>query len=182
MNMNTDILGKHTCSACQTPRRTNNLRYDPNTFLAYCKHAEICNTNHPNSPVNIIQRGDALPLLSLTEAEKLYKEKLLIEHPDPEAVVQIRKLLEHPISLRLNNPDLAKYLVNVKKTYNFDSLADTLRYILVTSMENASKFQETKEEVIHEHENKIEVAKIVEREEREEEKITVPADEDEWEV
>lgn len=182
--MNTDILGKHTCIACQTPRRTNNLRYDPNTFLAYCKHAEICNAQHPNSPVNIIQRGDAIPLLTLSEAEKLYKEKLLIEHPDPEAVVQIRKLLEHPISLRLNNPDLAKYLVNVKKNYGFDSLADTLRYILITSMENASKFQDTKEDIVKEHTNQQEVTKQLEEAKQEEEKVLVPdlEDDEEWEV
>lgn len=159
-----EVLGKHTCSACGATRRTTNLRYDPNKFLPYCVHAELCDEGHPNSPYHIIQRGNALSLVTLSEAEKLYKEKLLIEHPDRDAVVQIRKLLEHPISLRLNHPDLAKYLVNVKKTFQFPSMADTLRYILITSMENGNNFSYVEQKAQEVVENKKEVERIVEQE------------------
>lgn len=141
-----EALGKHQCAACGTVRKTNNLRYDPNTFLPYCQHAEICSPEHPNSPANILERGTYLNLITLKEAEDLYREKLLIEHPDAEAVEDIRKLLDKPTSLRVQSPDLAKYLVQVKKDYNIPTMAETVRYLLTTAMESHGVFYKERKE------------------------------------
>lgn len=135
-----EALGKHQCAACGTVRKTLNLRYDPTTFLPYCQHAEICSPGHPNSPTSILERGQGINLITLKEAEDFYKEKLLISLPDAEAVAEIRKLLEKPTSLRVQSPDLAKYLVQVKKEYSMDTMAETVRYLLTLAMESHGEF------------------------------------------
>lgn len=161
-----EALDKHTCAACGTTRKATHLRYDPTTFLPYCQHAEICAPAHPNSPTSILERGQGINLVTLSEAEKLYREKLLIEHPDAEAVEQIRKLLEKPISLRVLSPDLAKYLVQVQKEYSMDTMAETIRYLLSVAMESHGHFYKDRKAVQEEQVKQEIVEKAVKEVER----------------
>lgn len=169
-----EALDKHTCAACDTVRKANNLRYDPETFLPYCQHAEICSPAHPNSPTSILERGYGITLVTLQEAERLYKEKLLMEQPDAFTVAMIRKLLEKPVSMRVLSPDLAKYLVQVMKDYNMANMAETIRYLLTVAMESHSEFY-LERKVVHEQQVKEKKVKEVFKEVAEPVKVDEPA-------
>ena len=131
------MLTKNQCSACGTARRPSNLLYDPNTFKPYCRSYEFCNNDHPNAPAQILANGKYTPLIPLAEAEKLYKEKVYLSHPDPDSIDELKKLLTKPISLRLNSPEVAKYLMNVKAEQGFANLAETIRFLLEESLRNS---------------------------------------------
>jgi hypothetical protein len=152
-------LGK-TCTACNRERsKTKSIMYDSQTLMPYCEHPYICNTKHPNSPVNLIERGEELKLININDAQKLFKQHLIESVGDPKKIERIRNLVDKPTTIRVGSPDLAQFLLKLEEEYNFSSLADTIRFCIQMQMENQGAY--------YRDFKKLETAKQVEQQEQE---------------
>lgn len=136
------------CTACGRGRSAKALKYDPKTFAAYCDSAYICNESHPNSIANVIKRKSEVDLLPHDEAVERYKEMLESEY-DPKMVLQIKKLLTGPISVRLLSKETAEYVAHIQRQYNLKTPSEAIRYCVQLAMgapENSQEQEQTEVE------------------------------------
>lgn len=127
-------LGK-VCAACGKERKSKVLRYDPNTFQPYCDNPYICTPDHPNSAANIIARQKELLMIDFATANDAYKSQLL-DSFDPSVVDQIQRLLNYPLTMRIQDPEMAQFMVEYKEEHDFDSMSEVIRYAVQMLMEN----------------------------------------------
>ena len=120
-------LGR-VCAACGVERKKKNIAYDPTDFMPYCDNPYICNEEHPNSPKNLIARGAELKLLSYEEAQAKFADWMATKLPDKELAEKIRRMVMHPISVRIGDPGLAQFILEFQKEFQMDSVSDTIRY------------------------------------------------------
>ncbi len=149
----TNTLGR-ICTACGKEHKTNHLLFDPETLLPYCTNPYICNLNHPNSPTNLIKRGAELLLVTYTQANAAH-EKQLLDKYDPEIIEKIRKLIVKPLTVRVQDPEMAKFLIELQEQMNFDTMSDLIRYCI-------QLLQESKGMYYKDHKQLQEDAEIVE--------------------
>ena len=121
------------CTACGKGRSVKSLQYHPKTFEAYCDSPYVCNDSHPNSIANVIVRKTEIELLPYEEAVEKY-ERMLDREYDPKTVMQIRKLLTGPISVRLLSKDVAEYVAKIQTTYNLKTPSEAIRYCVQLAM------------------------------------------------
>lgn len=133
-------LGK-TCKACGSPRKQSNIGYHPDTFEAYCVNPWICNTEHPNSPENLIKRGKELQLLTFEEAEEAFGSWLLMNHPDKDKAEKIRRLVTHPTTVRVGSPENAEFLVNLVDELGLQSISDAMRFCVQNTREQFHSYK-----------------------------------------
>ena len=102
-----------TCKACGKERKTKQLRYDPKTFDAYCENPYICESNdHPNSVPNILQRQSEYELVAADDVQGRFEEHLSEQYRgNVEKFERIRTLLTKPFTLRIIDPQMAKFIV-----------------------------------------------------------------------
>lgn len=136
-----------TCAACGAGRKAKNLRYDPNTFLPYCDAPHICNEEHPNSPKNLIKRQAIMELFTADDIREAYQKHLLDSYVNTDSAMKIHRLMIKPTTIRILDPEMAEYLINLQEEKEFDSLAETMRYCVQIMMENNSmSLQEMREQ------------------------------------
>jgi len=163
--MNTPLsLGK-TCVACGTTRKSKALRYDPTTFAPYCENPYICNDDHPNSVKNLIANQRETPLLKHDEAVEAYRKYLSETYSSSDIVTRIHKMLTDPSTIRIQNPEMARFLLEFQEEKGIKSLSETIRHCIEIVMENRGMFlkeyreaaeEKRKEEVLKEAIEKIE--------------------------
>lgn len=135
-------LGK-TCVACGQNRAKKNIAYDPNTFYAYCSNPWVCpagKDKHINSPANIIKNQGETELLPLDRAQELYTKHLENTIVDNEVVDRVRKMVEHPTSVRLVSPEMAMFLVNLQRDMELNSISDTIKYCIEQLMDSNREY------------------------------------------
>lgn len=169
-----------TCAACGAGRKVRNLRYDPNTFLPYCEKTHICNDDHPNSYLNVIVRGKITDLVTAEEISGAYQAHLISQY-DPEMAEKLHRIVVKPTTLRIMDPEMAEYLVNLQKELALPSLAETIRHCIQLNMENEGAYFREKREVVKETKKEEAVQTLAE--ELEKEPVTVPdkPNEEGWE-
>lgn len=146
-----------SCAACGAGRKAKNLRYDPQTFLPYCDAPHICNEQHPNSPLNLIQRQAVAELVTSEQIKEAYQQHLIENYTDSDAAGKIHRLMLKPTTIRIMDPDMAEYLVNLQESKGLASLAETIRYCIQVMMENQGVFYKEHKEKAEEH-RKVEQA------------------------
>lgn len=134
----TNALGR-TCGACGKEHKTSHLAFDPETLLPYCTNPYICNVNHPNSPTNLIKRGAEVLLVTYAQANAAH-EKQLLEKYDPTIIVKIQKLIVKPITVRVQDPDMAKFLIELQEQMSFPTMSDTMRYCVQLLQESKGMY------------------------------------------
>ena len=132
-------LGK-TCTACSKERKKKGILYHPDTFMPYCDNPYVCNSDHPNSPVNLIKRGDELKLIPLEEAEHKFNQHIVLNQPDKDIADKIRKMVKNPTTVRIGDPRTAEFILELQKQYAFGSVAETIRYCIELVRENEGTF------------------------------------------
>lgn len=132
-------LGK-TCTACGKERKKKGILYHPQTFMPYCDNPYVCNGDHPNSPVNLIKRGDELKLIPLEEAEHEFNQHIVLNQPDKDIADKIRKMVKNPTTVRIGDPRTAEFILELQKQYAFGSVAETIRYCIELVRENEGTF------------------------------------------
>lgn len=115
-----------TCTACHAERKQRQLGYDPETLLPYCIHAYMCNENHPNSVPNILKRQGELKLIPYAEAEAVCLG-LIANKEEYEA---IKQMLSKPITLRIGDPELAKFILDLQKQLDLPDRSAAIRYCI----------------------------------------------------
>lgn len=128
-------LGK-VCAACGVERKRKSMMYHPDNFMPYCENPYICNSEHPNSPKNLIARGYELKLLPFEEAQKW----IAFNHPDKERAQRIRRMVARPTTIRIGSPEMAQFLLDLQDRFQFDSISDTVRYCIRKLMEAEEGF------------------------------------------
>jgi hypothetical protein len=109
------VLGK-VCTACGHERKQKDkLAYHPETFEAYCVSYYFCNENHPNSPKNILKNQGETKLIGYDEAKEKYNKWIDETHENPEKVKRIRKMVENPMTIRLNSAELLPLFLIFKR-------------------------------------------------------------------
>lgn len=127
------ILGK-SCVACNKERKGRVLRYDPKTLYAYCDNPYICDSeDHPNSELNIVKRGKSLTLISHEEAVEAYKQELLTVH-NVDQVKRIQAILTKPVTIRVQDAEMAEFIVKYQNDYLYKSVADVFRVAVLHLM------------------------------------------------
>lgn len=161
-------LGK-ACQACGRERsKTKAVMYDPETLFAYCESPYICNDKHPNAPKNLLKRGSELQLISLVDAQKIFKEQLMETVGDPERIAKIRQMVDKPTTIRIGSPDLAIFLLDLQDSFGFGSIADTVRYCIQEMKDRKGEmYQEFKrvDKVLNEKKKVNEVIQSIEQSE-----------------
>lgn len=127
------------CTACNAERKANNLLYDPETLNPYCSNPYICNENHPNSVQNLIKRQNEKFLVSYAVANEAH-EKYLLEQFDSSIVDRIVQIITKPMTVRINNPDLAKFLIELQESEGFDNMSETVRHCIQLMQESKGIF------------------------------------------
>jgi Arc/MetJ-type ribon-helix-helix transcriptional regulator len=141
------VLGK-VCTACgQERKQKDKLAYRPETFEAYCVSYYFCNEEHPNSPKNILKNQGETILISYEEAKEKYEEWLEANHENPEKVKRIRKMVEAPMTLRLNSPDMAAFILDLQQEMQFTSISDTIRFCIQRMQEEHGGFHKQQAEI-----------------------------------
>jgi Arc/MetJ-type ribon-helix-helix transcriptional regulator len=160
-------LGK-VCNACGVERKKTKVLYDPDQFMPYCEHPYICNDEHPNSPKNMIARGEELKLLELADATEKFHQWLALNHPDKEKAARIRRMVTQPITIRIGSPEMAQFVLDLQDEFSFSSVSDTIRYCIQAMKESRhgfysehKKLADVKQEVARVEEVKKEVEKAV---------------------
>lgn len=137
-----NVLGK-TCIACgQERKKKDMIAYDPATFEPLCVSPYFCNEEHPNSPKNILKNGKVTELLSYDEAREAYNAYIDATHSDPEKVKKIRRMVEHPMTIRIGSPDLAEFILDLQEDMNFSSISDTVRFCIQRMQEEKGGFHQ----------------------------------------
>jgi hypothetical protein len=132
-------LGK-VCAACGKERKSKALRYDTESFNPYCDNPYICNDEHPNSVKNLIQNQKETVLVPHEDAVNAYREHLSAVYKDSDIVQKIHRMLTDPITIRVQKPEMAKFLVEFQQENDLDSLSETIRYCVEVVMENRGMF------------------------------------------
>lgn len=133
-------LGK-VCAACGKERKSKALKYDPATFLPYCDNPYICSDDHPNSPKNLIQNQKETALFDLAQANEAYRKHLKVQYANSDTVEKIHRMLTHPTTIRIQDPDMAVFLVDLEEELGLDNLSDTIRYCIQVVKENNGVFR-----------------------------------------
>jgi hypothetical protein len=115
-----------TCTACYTERKQRQLGYDPETLLPYCVHSYMCNENHPNSVPNILKRQGELKLIPYAEAEAVCLG-LIANKEEYEA---IKQMVSKPITLRIGDPELAKFILDLQKQLDLPDRSAAIRHCI----------------------------------------------------
>jgi hypothetical protein len=182
-------LGK-ICSACGRERsKTKSILFDPKTLQPYCESPYICNTEHPNSIPNLLDRGAELKLIPLSEAQKLFKEHLIKTVGDPTKIARIRSMVDKLMTIRIGDPGLATFILELQSAYKLSSVSDAIRYCIQTMKDNQGQFysdlkviEEKKEEEQKEQEAISFVADLEPEPEPEPIKESVPSSDDNSDV
>lgn len=147
-----NVLGK-TCMACgQERRKKDMIAYHPETFEPYCHTPYICNEEHPNATKKIRERilsgqEDELVLLPYDEAREKYTLFIEKTHSNPERIKKIRRMVENPMTIRIGDADLAKFILNLQEEMEFSSISDTIKYCIQNTMDQKGQFVTRKEQV-----------------------------------
>lgn len=170
------VLGT-TCAACGAHRRRKTILYDPRTLEAYCHTPYICNEEHPNSTKNLLQRGSELELVTYEDAQQLLKAALEANLSVGTEADQVRRMVLAPTSIRISDPDLAKFLLDLKKEEGLSSISDAIRYCVWQVMKERERVEKGIEE--KKLQNEIQAAVLntpapdVKEDDAEEEEITL---------
>jgi Arc/MetJ-type ribon-helix-helix transcriptional regulator len=161
-------LGK-VCAACGVERKRKSMMYHPDDFMPYCENPYICNSEHPNSPKNLIARGSELKLLTFEEAQEKFQKWIAFNHPDKERAQRIRRMVARPTTIRIGSPEMAQFLLDLQDRFQFDSISDAVRYCIRKLMEaeegffhEYKKLEEEREEERQFEEAKKEVEQALE--------------------
>jgi hypothetical protein len=128
-------LGK-VCAACGKERKSRALKYDANTFMPYCDHPYICSDAHPNSPRNIVMNQKETELLSFDESTEAYKKYLMRTYSNPHIIKKISRMLIQPITLRIQDPEMAKFLAEFEDSEGLSDMSSTIRHCIQIVLEN----------------------------------------------
>lgn len=154
------VLGT-TCTACGANRRRKTVVYDPQTLLPYCHTPYICNEKHPNSPENLIDRGSQVTLVDYQEAQRLLKIALENDQAIGMEAERIRRMVTQPTSIRINDPELARFLIQIQNEFNFNSVSDAIRYCIELVKENRGRFYADHRELKEQKELQEEAEKVL---------------------
>lgn len=132
-------LGK-VCAACGKERKSKALRYDTTTFNPYCENPYICNEEHPNSVKNLIANQRESKLINHDEAVEAYRKHLSSVYEDSDIVHKIHRMLTSPITVRVQKPEMAQFLIDLQVEKGVESLSEAIRYCVEVMMENKGIF------------------------------------------
>ena len=110
---------KKTCYACNKERKKSKLVYDDD-LKAYCKNSYECNSEHPNSPMNLVKNGKIIKLYEHDEALKIFAESNSTE---------TIKHMSSPITIRLSDVRQAIHIEKVCTERNI-STSDYIRSLI----------------------------------------------------
>jgi hypothetical protein len=159
-------LGR-TCNACNKTRKSNLLSYDQQTLSAYCNTSYICNENHPNSVKNLIKNQRETNLISYDQAKQLFDDSIIDQDRS-----QINRMLNNPITLRLQNADMVKFLIDLQEVTKSKSIGNAIRFCIENTMKSMNNI-DTTVEVVRDEQQFQETLQTVEVEE-------VEDDENKW--
>ena len=114
---------KKTCSVCGKDRKKSKLVYDANV-VAYCKNTYECNSEHPNSTMNLIKNGKLVTLYEHDRALEIFAE---INTSDT------IKFMSSPITFRLSDVKQAIHVEKVCAERNI-STSDYIRGLIEQDM------------------------------------------------
>lgn len=182
-----NVLGR-VCMACGQERKVKDkIAYHPETFEPYCSTPYICNDEHPNSPKNLMANRTKYPntygqtiLLPYEEAKEQYHKWLEANHPHPEKVAKIRKMVENPMTFRIGSPELAEFLLNLQEEMGFTSMSDTLKLCITRMQEEHGGYHQKIEKWKKEDKEEKNLQEVVASPVIERDPITNPTPADEW--
>lgn len=111
------------CVACEKDLPKKETVYTESKE-AYCINPFTCNENHPNSPQNIVARGNAMKLFTEKELDHYQTENLDLSQIEKE---KIHRIVTKPMTVRINQVPLAYYLLQVQEEYGLGSLSESIR-------------------------------------------------------
>lgn len=124
----------NTCTACRMTRKKKSLLYDAATLKPYCLHPYMCNENHPNHPVALVQRGSEYKMYPYDEARERYIKATgrMPELVDAESIEDYERVLSKILSLRITAPEHAALLVELMhdEKLHIDSISDAIRHCI----------------------------------------------------
>ena len=143
-------LGK-SCAACGKERKSKYLKYDPETLKPYCDNPFICNDEHLNSVKNLIKYQKESQLISFEQASEAFRRQLMESYKnDKDIVSRIQSILTKPSNIRIQDPELAKFLVEFQDEKGFESLSETFRYCVQVVKANRNQFINEHREAVEE--------------------------------
>jgi hypothetical protein len=92
--------------------------------LPYCNNPYSCGEDHPNSTKNILERGKDVKMYTEKELEVRRYEMLDLTDEQRE---QIERIVTKPMTVRINQVELAYYLLQVREQYGVGSLSEAVR-------------------------------------------------------
>lgn len=120
-----DILAK-ACSVCGKERKPKALLYDSG-FSAFCANPYICSQEHPNSPKNILERNSLEPMYTFEQALDRYRHSLAEQFMDKGLAKRVHRLISSPTTIRIQEPEIAKFLVKFQQEHALPSISDAIR-------------------------------------------------------
>lgn len=178
--MNVQLALGKACTACGKKRKIKVLLYDPETLNPFCENPYICNDQHPNHPINLIKRGRELELIDFGTASEAYKNNLIKSY-SPEHAQRISNLINRPINFRINDPEVAQFLMEFMEDRGFDSVSETMRYCIQVIKENRDMMYREYQELRQEHEKEEQTVKTLQEIESPATPATTPQDDSELE-
>lgn len=129
------------CTACGTARRKEELAYAKDVLKPYCANIMVCNSDHPNSYSNVLaKQGEIVDMLSFREAQAEFAERLLSTASDEDK--QVIKMVQHPITIRIEDYDLASHVIQFKEKEGIPTITDAFRELVREHMELTKKAAE----------------------------------------
>ena len=153
-------LGK-SCAACGKERKTKYLRYDAETFKPYCENPYICNDLHPNSVKNLITNQTEIGLLTYEQASEGYKAYLMSSYNNGDVVSRIQAILTKPSNIRVQDPEMAKFLVEFQDEQGLKTLSETIRYCVQVVKDNKNQFNNEYRVEAENHRKEMVAANVV---------------------
>lgn len=151
---------KNNCTACGAERKKKGIAYHPFTFDPYCSNPYICNEKHPNSPQELIKRGEQLDLIDSDNVAQKYAEFLSLTH-SPQHAERIRKMISQPITVRISQSSVAGALVQMQESLGLSNISETIRHCIQIAIDINQNFEQ-KKEVLQEEKTKTDTIKKVE--------------------
>lgn len=147
---------KTKCVACGLRRKGRNLAYTQDG-IAYCGHPFICNEKHINSRTNVNVRGNEVQLFS---AEDL-QVKFAVDRAKP-TVDRLRKMMTESISLRMNNPEMVQFILDLQQEYEFRGTSEAIKFCITHTMKDLRSEISTQEIVEQDNVKPTEVVQTLE--------------------
>jgi hypothetical protein len=83
----------------------------------------------------VIERGSELKLIGYDEAQARLKPMLTEAGAGNEEADQIRKMITQPRSVRIEDPQMAKFIITIQNRFAMENFSEAIRYCIQKAMQ-----------------------------------------------